>query len=190
MDFFVLFFGAVFVNNVILTQFLGICPFLGVSRNAGQAIGMGVAVLFVIFVSAVLTWCLNVYLLVPFNIEFMQTIAIILMIASLVSIIEIFIKKFSPALYKSMGIYLALITTNCAVVGVANNVIAKDFSLPEVVFYSLGIGIGFLAVMFVFSIIRERLDSAPIPNSLKGNSIALVTAAIMALALFGLGGLV
>lgn len=190
MDFFVLFFGAVFVNNIILTQFLGVCPFLGVSRSAGQAIGMGVAVLFVIFVSGLLTWFLNVFLLVPFQIEFMQTIAIILMIASLVSLIEIFIKKFSPALYKSMGIYLALITTNCAVVGAANNVVSKDFGLAEAAFYSFGIGVGFLVVMFVFSIIRERLDHAPVPKSLQGNSVALVTAAIMALALFGLGGLV
>lgn len=190
MDFFVLFFGAVFVNNVVLTQFLGVCPFLGVSKDSKSAIGMGVAVIFVIIVSSMLTWFLNVYLLEAFNIQYMQTITIILMIASIVQIVEVLIKRFSPKLYKSMGVYLALITTNCAVVGTANNVISKDFDILQTFIYSTGISIGFLLAMYVFSTIRQRLEIAPVSEGYKGNPIALITAAIMALSLYGLGGLV
>ena len=190
MDFFVLFFGAVLVNNVVLTQFLGVCPFLGVSNDSKQAIGMGVAVIFVIVVSSMLTWGLNIYLLEAFNIQYMQVITIILMVASLVQIVEVIIKRFSPALYKSMGVYLALITTNCAVVGTANNVISKDFNLGQTFVYSVGISVGFLVAMYIFSTIRQRINIAPISDGFKGNSIALIVAAVMALSLYGLGGLV
>lgn len=190
MDYFVLFFGAVFVNNIILTQFLGVCPFLGVSNDSKQALGMGIAVVFVIVVSSMLTWALNTYLLQPFNIQYMQTITIILMIASLVQIVEVLIKRFSPKLYKSMGVYLALITTNCAVVGTANNIISKDFAIGQTFIYSLGISLGFLIAMYIFSTIRQRVNIAPIPGGFSGNPIALIIAAIMALSLYGLGGLV
>lgn len=190
MDLYVIFMGAALVNNIILTQFLGICPFLGVSKKSEQAIGMGAAVTFVIFIASLMAYCLYTFVLVPLQIEYMQTIAFILVIASLVQFVEMVMKKYSPALYKSLGVFLPLITTNCAVLGTANNVITKEFNLPQTIIYSLGISIGFTLVMYIFSTIREKLEHAPITRSFKGNPIALITAAIMALAFFGLGGLV
>lgn len=190
MDLFVIFMGAALVNNIILTQFLGICPFLGVSKKTDQAVGMGVAVIFVIFIASTMTFLLYKFVLEPLQIEYMQTIAFILVIASLVQFVEMVIKKYSPGLYKSLGVYLPLITTNCAVLGTANAVITKGLTFPQMVIYSLGISVGFALVMFIFSAIREKLDLAPIARSFGGNPIALVTAAIMALAFFGLGGLV
>lgn len=190
MSFFVIFIGAALVNNIILTQFLGICPFLGVSKKSDQAIGMGAAVTFVIFIASLMAYVINAYVLVPFEIEYMQTIAFILLIASLVQFVEMVIKKYSPSLYKSLGVFLPLITTNCAVLGTANNIVTKNFDLLETIVYSIGISIGFTLVMFIFSTLRERLEQAPMPQSFKGNPIALITAGIMALAFFGLGGLV
>lgn len=190
MDFYVIFIGAVFVHNIILTQFLGICPFLGVSRKSEQAIGMGSAVTFVIFMASILAYVLYNYILVPLNIEYMQILTFILVIASLVQFVEMVIKKYSPPLYKSLGVFLPLITTNCAVLGAANNIVINKFSFVEAIVYSLGISIGFTLVMFIFSTIRERLEFAPITRSFKGNAIALITAALMALAFYGLGGLV
>jgi len=190
MALFGLFVGAVLVQNIILTQFLGICPFLGVSKKSDQAIGMGAAVTFVIFIASVLSYVVYHFILVPLNIEFMQTIAFILMIASLVQFVEMFIKKFSPALYKSLGVFLPLITTNCAVLGTANAVISSEFTFVQTIVYSIGISLGFTLVMFIFATMRERLEAAPVTRSFKGNPIALITAAIMAMAFFGLGGLV
>ncbi|MDR1782451.1 MAG: electron transport complex subunit RsxA, partial [Bacilli bacterium] len=171
-------------------QFLGICPFLGVSKKSDQAIGMGAAVTFVIFIASILAYVINTFVLVPMNIEFLQTIAFILVIASLVQFVEMFLKKFSVGLYKSLGVFLPLITTNCAVLGTANNIVTKNLDIFSTIFYSLGISVGFTLIMFIFSIIREKLEIAPIDRSFKGNPIALITAAIMALAFFGLGGLV
>lgn len=190
MELYVIFMGAALVNNIILTQFLGICPFLGVSKKSDQAIGMGAAVTFVIFIASTITYLLYTFVLAPLEIEYMQTIAFILVIASLVQFVEMIIKKYSPGLYKSLGVYLPLITTNCAVLGTANAVITKGLDFPQMVVYSLGISIGFTLVMFIFSTIREKLENAPITKSFSANPIALITAAIMALAFFGLGGLV
>jgi electron transport complex protein RnfA len=190
MGFFVIFMGAALVNNIILTQFLGICPFLGVSKKSDQAIGMGAAVTFVIFIASLMAYLLNTYVLVPFQIEYMQTIVFILLIASLVQFVEMALKKYLPSLYKSLGVFLPLITTNCAVLGTANAVVTKNFDLLQTIVYSIGISLGFALVMFVFSTLRERLETAPMNESFKGNPIALITAGIMALAFFGLGGLV
>ncbi|WP_423362918.1 electron transport complex protein RnfA [Mycoplasma sp. P36-A1] len=190
MELFLLFMGSALVHNIILTQFLGICPFLGVSKKSESAIGMGAAVTFVIFIASILAYVVYNMLLVPLKIEYMQTIAFILVIASLVQFVEMFIKKFSPSLYKSLGVFLPLITTNCAVLGTANAVITNEYGFAETLVYSIGISLGFTLIMYVFSTIRERLEIAPITRSFKGNPIALVTAAIMALAFFGLGGLV
>ena len=189
MDLFVIFMGAALINNIILTQFLGICPFLGVSKKSDQALGMGAAVIFVVFVSSILTYCVYQFLLVPYEITYMQTIAFILIIASLVQFVEMVLKKYSPGLYKSLGVFLPLIATNCAVLGTANNIVTKEFNFPQAVIYALGISIGFTLVMYIFSTLRVRLDSAPITRSFKGIPIAIIVAAIMALGFFGLGGL-
>ncbi len=184
---FTLFISAVLINNVILSQFLGVCPFLGVSKNKSSAIGMGAAVTFVIFGASILTYGL---VLEPNSLEYMDLLSFILIIASFVQFVEMFIKKFSPALYKSLGIYLPLITTNCAVLGVALDNIKQGFTFPEMLVYSLGIPIGFTLVLYIFSTIRERLDAADTPVSFKGNPIALIVAALMALAFSGFAGLV
>lgn len=190
MELFALFMGSVLVNNIILTQFLGICPFLGVSKKSDQALGMGMAVIFVIFIASILSYTIYNYILLPYDIVFMQTITFILVIASLVQFVEMVIKKYSPALYKSLGVFLPLITTNCAVLGTANNIVTKDLDFMQTIVYSIGISVGFTLVMYLFSTLREKLNIAPITASFKNNPIALITAAIMALAFFGLGGLV
>ena len=190
MEMFFIFMGAVFVNNIILTQFLGICSFLGVTNKSSQALGMGAAVTFVIFISCLLSYSIFTFVLKPFDVIYLQTTVFILIIASLVQFVEIFLKKMSPAVYRSMGIYLPLITTNCAVLGAANNVINKGLTFSETAIYGIGISLGYTMVMFLFSTIRMKLDHAPVSDGFKGNSIGLISAAIMALAFFGLGGLV
>lgn len=190
MELFALFMGSALVNNIILTQFLGICPFLGVSKKSNQALGMGMAVIFVIFIASILSYSLYNFILVPYDIVFMQTITFILVIASIVQFVEMIIKKYSPVLYKSLGVYLPLITTNCAVLGTANSIVSKELNFSQTIVYSIGISVGFTLVMYLFSTIRVRLENAPIPNPFKDNPIALITAGIMALAFFGLGGLV
>lgn len=187
---FTLFVSSVLINNVILSQFLGVCPFLGVSKNKSSALGMGAAVIFVIFGASLLTYALYYLVLEPNGLEYMDLLSFILIIASFVQFVEMFIKKFSPALYKSLGIYLPLITTNCAVLGVALDNISNSFTFPEMIVYSLGIPIGFTLVLYIFATIRERLDAADIPNAFKGNPIALIVAALMALAFSGFAGLV
>lgn len=189
-ELFTLFISAVLINNIILSQFLGVCPFLGVSRNKSSAIGMGVAVTFVIFGASIITYCLYKFVLVPAHLEYMDLLSFILIIASFVQFTEMFIKKFSPVLYKSLGIYLPLITTNCAVLGVALDNIKQGFTFPEMIVYSLAVPIGFTMVLYIFSTIRERLDSADVPKSFIGNPIALIVAALMALAFSGFAGLV
>lgn len=187
---FTLFVSSVLINNVILYQFLGVCPFLGVSKNKSSALGMGAAVIFVIFGASILTYALYYLVLEPNGLEYMDLLSFILIIASFVQFVEMFIKKFSPALYKSLGIYLPLITTNCAVLGVALDNISNGFTFPEMIVYSLGIPIGFTLVLYIFATIRERLDAADTLNAFKGNPIALIVAALMALAFSGFAGLV
>ena len=187
---FTLFVSSVLINNVILSQFLGVCPFLGASKNKSSALGMAAAVFFVIFGASLLTYALYYLVLEPNGLEYMDLLSFILIIASFVQFVEMFIKKFSPALYKSLGIYLPLITTNCAVLGVALDNISNGFTFPEMIVYSLGIPIGFTLVLYIFATIRERLDAADIPNAFKGNPIALIVAALMALAFSGFAGLV
>lgn len=178
------------INNVTLSRFYGLCPFLGVSKKTSSALGMGVAVICVILVAAVICWPIYNYILVPANIPFMDTITYILVIASLVQLIEMIIKKYSPSLYKALGVYLPLITTNCAVLGVAQGNTDEALSFVDSMANALGTGIGFAVIIFVFATIRYRLDSANIPRAFKGIPIALITAAIMAIALMGLGGLI
>lgn len=182
--------SAILVENVILARFLGTCPFLGVSSKKSSAIGMGLAVTFVVTLASVVSWLLFEFVLLKYNIVYMDTIVFILVIASLVQIIEMFIKKVSPALYRSLGIYLPLITTNCAVLGLAQIVTGEQFSFLKTLVYSFGSGFGFLVVMFIFSSMRERLDNAPVPKAFKGIPIALIMAGIMALIFGRLAGIV
>lgn len=189
-DLIALAFSAFIVENIILTQFLGICPFLGVSKKRSSALGMGLAVLFVILLSSIITWVLYQYVLVTLSIQYMRTIVFILVIAALVQMVEIFLKKISPALYKGLGIYLPLITTNCAVLGVAILNINKEHTFIEMVVYSTFISLGFLFVMYIFSMIREKLDYSPVPKAFKGTPIALIIAAILAIIFSRFGGII
>jgi electron transport complex protein RnfA len=182
--------SAVFVNNFVLARFLGICPFLGVSKKVETAIGMGMAVIFVMTVASVVTWFIQYFILIPFGIEYLQTIAFILVIASLVQLVEMIIQKTSPVLYQSLGIFLPLITTNCAVLGVAVLSIQKSYSFLEAVVFALGAGLGFTLAMVLFAGLRERVDLCPVPKSFQGTAIALVTAGLLSLAFMGFAGLV
>jgi electron transport complex protein RnfA len=182
--------SAVFVNNFVLARFLGICPFLGVSKKVETALGMGMAVIFVMTVASVVTWFIQYFVLIPFGIEYLQTIAFILVIASLVQLVEMVVQKSSPVLYQSLGIFLPLITTNCAVLGVAVLNIQKGYSFLETVVFALGASIGFTLAMILFAGLRERLDLCPVPRSFRGTAIALVTAGLLSLAFMGFAGLV
>ena len=182
--------GAIFVNNVVLSQFLGICPFLGVSSKVETSLGMGMAVTFVMALAAIVTWCLQNYILVPFGIEYMQTIVFILVIAALVQMVEIVLKKVSPALYQALGIFLPLITTNCAVLGVAILMVQKDFSLIVGVVYAVATALGFALALVLFAGIRERLDVEDVPQALRGVPIALITASLLAMAFMGFANVV
>ncbi|WP_298886639.1 electron transport complex subunit RsxA [Porphyromonas vaginalis] len=190
MKFIIIFIVAVFVNNVVLSQFLGICPFLGVSKKVSTATGMGAAVTFVLLLATMVTWLVQSYILVPLGLEFLQTIAFILVIATLVQMIEMIIKKISPALYQALGVFLPLITTNCCVLGVAILVIQKEFTYAESLMYAVSIGIGFLLAMVIFAGIREQLaKTGSTPRAMKGTPIALITAGILAMAFMGFSGL-
>jgi len=182
--------SAVLVNNFVLARFLGICPFLGVSRKTETAIGMGMAVIFVMTLASLVTWLLQEYILIPFNIQYLQTIVFILVIAALVQLVEMVIQKISPVLYRALGIYLPLITTNCAVLGVAVLNIQKGYTFWESVIFGFGASLGFGLALVLFAGIRERLDLAEIPKPLKGTAIALVTAGLLSLAFMGFAGLV
>lgn len=182
--------GSVLVNNYVLTRFLGICPFLGVSKKLDQATGMGVSVTFVMLLATAATWPIQKFLLDNFNLGYMQTVVFILVIATLVQFIEIILKKFIPALHKSLGVYLPLITTNCAVLGVTINNITDGYGFLESMVSSLGVGLGFLLAMVLFSGVRSRLEFADIPEAFKGIPITLVAASIVSLAFFGFGGVV
>lgn len=185
--------GAILINNFVLVQFLGICPFLGVSKKVETASGMGIAVVFVMICASALTWVVQEYLLVPFGIEYMQTIAFILVIAVLVQFVEMFLQKSIPALYNSLGVYLPLITTNCAVLGVAINNITKfggtEMSFVKSIVYGGSAGLGFTLAIVLFAGVRERLESSDIPEFLKGMPIVLVTAALLSIAFLGFSGL-
>lgn len=181
---------AVFVNNVILSQFLGICPFLGVSTKVSTAAGMGAAVVFVMALSTVVTFLLQEFILVPLEIEFLQTIVFILVIASLVQMVEIILKKISPSLYQALGVFLPLITTNCAVLGISILVVQKGYNLLEGLTYSIGISLGFTLAMVIFAGLREHLELVQVPKGVKGIPIALITAGILAMAFMGFAGLV
>lgn len=190
LSYFAIVIGAVFVNNVVLAQFLGICPFLGVSSKVETSLGMGAAVTFVMALSSIVVWCIQQYVLVPFDIAYMQTIVFILVIAALVQMVEIVLKKVSPALYQALGIFLPLITTNCAVLGVAILMIQKDLSLLQGVVYSVATAIGFALALVLFAGIRERLEMEDVPGALRGTPIALITAGLLAMAFMGFAGLV
>lgn len=190
MEYFVIIIASIFVNNVVLSQFLGICPFLGVSSRVSTSVGMGAAVTFVMAISSVVAYLIQYYVLVPLHIEYMQTIIFILVIAALVQMVEIVLKKLSPALYQALGIFLPLITTNCAVLGVAILMIQKEFNLLQSVTYSVSTALGFGLALVIFAGIRERLELDGVPAALKGTPIALITAAILAMAFMGFSGLV
>ena len=190
LSYFAIIIGAIFVNNVVFAQFLGICPFLGVSSKVNTSMGMGAAVTFVMALASIVAWSIQTYILVPLQIEYMQTIVFILVIAALVQMVEIVLKKVSPALYQALGIFLPLITTNCAVLGVAILMIQKEFNLLQSFTYSVSTAIGFAMALVLFAGIRERLDLDGVPAAMKGNPIALITAAILAMAFMGFSGLV
>ncbi|EFI41988.1 MULTISPECIES: electron transport complex subunit RsxA [Peptoniphilus] len=182
--------STILVNNYIFAQFLGICPFLGVSSKTETAVGMGVAVTFVVVIASAITWCLQVFILNKFGLEYLQTIVFILVIASLVQFVEMVIKKTSPALYTAMGVYLPLITTNCVVLGVTVLNVQNGYNLIETVFSGLGASIGFTLALVLMSTLRERLAFANVPKALQGVPIALISAGLMALAFSGFSGLV
>lgn len=188
MEYILIFISAIFVNNIILSQFLGICPFLGVSKKVDTALGMGAAVAFVLTLATVVTYLLQIYVLNPFGLQYLQTLSFILVIAALVQMVEIVLKKVSPALYQALGIFLPLITTNCAVLGVAILVIQKDFSLVHSIVYAFSTAIGFALAMVVFSGLREQLSLVRIPKGMQGMAIVLVTAGLLSLAFMGFSG--
>ena len=199
MEYILIIISAVFVNNILLAQFLGCCPFLGVSNKVSTAVGMSGAVCFVMAVATLVTYLVQYYLLVPLGIEFMQTITFILVIAALVQMVEIILKKISPSLYQALGIFLPLITTNCAVLGVAILVVSKEFTfggephmlnLAQSVVYAIASALGFGLAMTLFAGLREQLDLNEVPKAMKGNPIALITAGILAMAFMGFSGLV
>lgn len=181
--------SAMFVNNFILSRFLGICPFLGVSKQVETAAGMGAAVTFVITLASIITYSVQKLILVPMHLEYLQTIAFILVIAALVQFVEMFLKKSSPGLYESLGVYLPLITTNCAVLGIAILNIQEGLNLVQLIVHGLAGALGFTMVIILFAGIRERLALADIPEALEGFSIALITAGLMAIAFLGFAGL-
>ena len=191
MDYyFELIIGAIFINNILLAKFLGNCPFLGVSRKMDTAVGMSAAVVFVMTLAGVITWVVQKYLLDPFGIEYIQTLAFILVIATLVQFVELFLKKSVPALYKSLGIFLPLITTNCAVLGTAIINIQEDFDLLDTVIFSAASAAGFGLALVLFAGIRERFETTRIPKALEGTGIGLVSAGLLALSFFAFKGMI
>ena len=185
-----MFIAAVFVNNIVLSQFLGICPFLGVSKKVNTAVGMSGAVAFVLTLATIITWLVYTFLLDPFNLGYLQTISFILVIASLVQLVEIVLKKISPALYQSLGVFLPLISTNCCILGVAILVIQKDYNLLESVVYAISTAIGFGLALVLFAGIREQLALLRVPKGIQGMPIALLSAGLLALAFMGFSGIV
>ena len=181
--------AGILTGNYVLTRTLGICPFLGVSKKFQQAAGMGVAVIFVMLFATAATWPIYTYLLEAFDLTYLQTIVFILVIAALVQFVEIVLKKFLPPLYRSLGVYLPLITTNCAVLGIANENITKGYGFVTSIFSSLGVGLGFLLAMVLFAGVRSRIENCPAPRCFRGIPITLVAAAIVAMAFYGFTGI-
>lgn len=187
---FVLLVSSILVNNFVLSRFLGICPFLGVSKQVETATGMGMAVTFVMTLAGIMTYFVQKLILIPFHIEYLQTIAFILVIASLVQFVEIVLQKMSPTLYQALGVFLPLITTNCAVLGLALLNIQYKFNLIQTIFHSFGAAVGFSLAIVLFAGIREKLEVADVPTPFKGFPIALITASLMSIAFLGFTGLV
>jgi len=185
-----LFISAILVNNFVLYYFLGICPFLGVSKKIDSALSMGLAVTFVMTLTAVSSWMINHWILIPSHLEYLQIVSFILVIAALVQLVEMFIKKVSPALYQALGIYLPLITTNCAIMGLALLISLKEYDFIQAVIFGVGSGLGFTLAIILMAGIREQLDLADVPKPLKGAGIALIVAGIMALAFQGFSGMI
>ena len=190
MEYFVIIISSIFVNNIVLSQFLGICPFLGVSGKVSTSLGMGAAVTFVLAIASIAAYLIQYHILVPLHIEYMQTIVFILVIAALVQMVEIILKKVSPALYQALGIFLPLITTNCAVLGVAILLVQKEYNLGEAVVYAVAVAVGFTLALVLFAGLRERLELENVPKALRGVPIALITVGILAMAFMGFSGLV
>ena len=182
--------GSAIVNNVVLSQFLGLCPFLGVSKKTETASGMGAAVIFVITIAALVTSVIYKYILVPLKLEYLQTIVFILIIAALVQFVEMFLKKSMPSLYESLGVFLPLITTNCAVLGVALNAVQYEYNILESVVYGFGISVGFTIAIVILAGIRESIEFNDIPESWQGMPIVMVTAGLMSIAFFGFSGII
>ena len=190
MEIVTLFFAAILVNNFVLHYFLGICPFLGVSKKIDSALSMGLAVTFVMSITAVVSWIINHWILIPYNLDYLQIVSFILVIASLVQLVEMFIRKISPPLYQALGIYLPLITTNCAIFFLALMAALRDYNFVQTVIFGIGSGIGFTLAIVLMAGIREQLELADVPDSLKGAGISLIVAGIMALAFLGFSGMI
>ena len=188
MEYVILIISAILVKNILLAEYLGNCPFLGVSKKMDTAVGMGMAVIFIMTLAGLITWVVQIYCLVPLQIEYLQTIIFILVIAALVQLVEMFLKKSLPPLYSSLGIFLPLITTNCAVLGVALLNIRKEFDFVSMLLFSFASAVGFAMALILFAGMRERFEIADIPKPLEGTAIGLVTAGMMALAFFGFIG--
>lgn len=190
MEYILIIISAVFVNNIVLTRFLGICPFLGVSNKFSSALGMSGGVIFVMTLATTVTFLINQYVLVPLRVPFLQTIIYILVIAALVQIVEIILKKVSPALYQALGVYLPLITTNCTILGVALLVVQNNLTLAKAIIFAVANGIGFAFALLLFAGIRERMELSDIPDALKGIPISLITAGLLSMAFMGFSGIV
>jgi len=181
--------STIFVNNFIFARFLGLCPYLGVSKKISDSIGMGLAVIFVLLMAAVTSWFIQYYILVPFHLEYLQTIVFILVIAALVQFVEMVIMKFSPALYKALGIYLPLITTNCIILAVAILNVRENHNIIKTIVFTIGAGLGFILALILMASIRERLELADVPKVMKGEPIAFIVAGLIAISFFGFAGL-
>ena len=188
--FIIIMLSAVFINNYVLSRFLGICPFLGVSKKLNQAAGMSIAVIFVMLLATAATWPIQTYLLDPNNLGYLQTIVFILVIATLVQLVEIILKKYIPSLHKSLGVYLPLITTNCAVLGITINCISKGYTYGQSLVYAFGSAMGFLISMVIMSGVRNKIKIAKIPESFKGTPILFISASLLSLAFLGFKGLI
>ena len=181
---------SILIENIVLVKFLGICSFIGVSKRTDTALGMGMAVTFVMAIASAVTWCVQTYLLVPFHLEYLQTISFILVIAALVQLVEMAIQKLSPSLYTSLGIYLPLITTNCAVLGVALTNVTKSYNFVQSVVNGIGISVGFTIAIVMLAGVREKIEHNDVPYSFQGSPIVLITSGLMAIAFFGFSGLI
>lgn len=190
MEFLLLFIGTVVINNFVLVQFLGICPFIGVSKQVSTSLGMGAATTFIMVVAALASWLIQSFILIPYNLEYLQIVIFILVIASMVQLVEMFIHKTSLGLYKAMGIFLPLITTNCAILGLALNSVNRTYSLGESLIYGLGAGVGFTLALVLLAGIREELEFADIPKPFRGAGIAFIIAGLLSLAFSGFAGMI